>query len=141
MNRHNSTFRVKPDAKPMRRTPMRPRTAPKPMKRSRIKRHRQTPEEKAWREDVLRRAGYRCEWHYENGERCETKGEKNLDAHHRNKRSQRPDLKLDVTNGAALCRFHHSFTDSVYGRIQALKQGILVVDTYEAAQKRKRGIA
>jgi predicted restriction endonuclease len=110
----------------------------KQMKRSRIKRHRISLEETAWRNEVLKRANYQCQWLYENKERCQTKGDKNLEAHHRNKRSQRPDLKLDLANGAALCRFHHRFIDSIYGRIQALKQRVLVIDTYEAAQKRKR---
>lgn len=108
----------------------------KQMKRSRMKEHRITPQETRWRNEVLKNAGYQCQWLYENGGgRCQVTGEKNLDAHHRNKRSQRPDLKLEVSNGAALCRFHHSFIDSVYGRIMALKQGILVMETYELSKK------
>jgi len=136
--RPSSYESAKASYRPMARKAMKRGT--KQMVRSRIKKHRVTPEETTWRNEVLKNSGYQCQWLYENGERCQVTGEKNLDAHHRNKRSQRPDLKLDISNGAALCRFHHRFTDSVYGRIRALRQGILVIETYEIVQKRKREI-
>ena len=97
-----------------------------------------SPEEIEWREGVLERAEYRCQWvDQETGLRCEIRGEESLDAHHICKRSQRPDLKLAFENGAALCRLHHSYTDTVEGRAEAIAQNLLSTETYEAAQKRK----
>src|SRR6185369_14290790 len=36
---------------------------------------------------------------------------KHIDAHHKAKRSQRPDLKFDPDNLICLCREHHDWTD------------------------------
>ena len=118
----------------------------KQMKRSRLKKHRVTPEETAWRNEVLRNSGYRCQWvDQQTGLRCPVHGKENLDAHHINERSQRPDLRDDPENGAALCsgpgRHHDRAHHTVDGRRQAKDQGLLGGETYEIAQKRKREIA
>jgi hypothetical protein len=95
-----------------------------------------SPEEVEWRNGVLERAGYCCQWvDQRTGKRCEVRGKENLDAHHVAKRSQRPDLKRELTNGAALCRYHHSFSDTVEGRKQAKAQGLLGGISYELAKK------
>jgi len=108
----------------------------KPLKRSRMKPHRITPEETKWREDVLMNSGYRCQWvDRQTGERCHVEGAENLDSHHVAKRTQRPDLKRVVSNGAALCRYHHSFSDTVEARKQAKAQKLLGGVTYELAKK------
>ena len=106
---------------------------------------RQSPEEKRWREDVLKQDGYRCRWvDQQTGERCEVTGAENLDAHHVRERTQRPDLILDRANGAALCggpgRHHDHAHHTVQGRKDAIAQKLLGGETYEAAQKRKREV-
>lgn len=126
--------------KPLARSPIKRST--KQMKRSRIKPHRITSEETRWRNEVLKNSGYRCQWvDQQTGIRCQVRGKENLDAHHIYKRSQRPDLRRSIEFGASLCRLHHSAIDTVEGRKQAIKAGLLKIETYEAAQKRKREIA
>lgn len=66
----------------------------------------QTPEHKAWREQVLRRAGYRCEW-VENGQRCEKAAPHRLFADHILERKD-GGADLDPANGQCLCGTHHS---------------------------------
>ena len=106
----------------------------KPLKRKKI-----SKEEMEWREGVLDRAGNRCQWVDRETElRCEIRGKESLDAHHICKRSQRPDLKLSPENGAALCRLHHDYTDTVEGRAEAIAQNLLSTETYEAAMKAKQ---
>lgn len=99
-----------------------------------LKRKRISPEEKAWREAVLERDNHQCRWPTEN----ESHHRGRLHAHHINERSQRPDLVYDVSNGAALCNFHHDYAHhSIMGRIRAKELGLLGGETYEAAQKKQ----
>ena len=98
----------------------------------RMKRIKISPEELAWREAVLERDGRKCRWPTENPSHHRGK----LHAHHINERSQRPDLVLDVVNGATLCSFHHDYAHhSVMGRRRAKELGLLGGETYEYAQK------
>lgn len=66
-----------------------------------------TEQHKAWRAQVLRNAGYRCEW-VENGKRC-TKAapEHRMFADHTVERSDGGDL-LDPANGKCFCGSHHT---------------------------------
>ncbi len=63
-----------------------------------------TPEHRAWRAEVLRRAGYRCE-RIEDGVRCQSTGR--LFANHKVER-QDGGAKLDPANGECLCGRHHT---------------------------------
>lgn len=71
--------------------------------------HYNDPRHKAWREAVLRRAGYLCE-------ECKRYGrtDKNglpvaaTTAHHIKHRDEYPELQYDVTNGRALCEACHN---------------------------------
>lgn len=95
------------------------------------------PEDTEWREAVLKRDGYQCRWiHTSTKRRCRRKGKK-LHAHHIHERSQRPDLKHDVSNGAALCSEHHDVLHhTVAGRQWGRFMGLLGTETYEAARKK-----
>lgn len=110
-----------------------------PMKRTQMKAHRQSPEEKAWREEVLKRDGHRCRWiDPVTDQRCRETGP-HVQAHHVRTRKQRPDLVLDLSNGRACCPFHHDFLHhDPRGRKEARAQVMLGGESYEAAQKRKR---
>lgn len=125
---------AKANYKPMRRTAMRSRTSlkrgTKQLKRSRMRQHRESPEEKALRAEVLKRDGSRCQW--PGG--CTT-GDMRIDVHHLAERSQRPDLKMSAENCKAICRTHHDWIP--LHRAKALEMGLLNPETYEAAQKRK----
>lgn len=71
--------------------------------------HYLTPEHRAWREAVCDRAGWRCEWIDEKGQRC-TKAAPHhrMFADHRKERQDAPDAELDPANGWCLCGAHHS---------------------------------
>lgn len=56
-----------------------------------------------------------------------------LEAHHIAMRSQRPDLKYDIYNGAALHPFCHSWVHR--NRKKAIELGLLSTETYEKARK------
>lgn len=56
---------------------------------------------------------------------------KHIDVHHIAKRSQRPDLKLTVSNGICLCRQHHDWTDTHHD--EAVELGLLSTESYELA--------
>lgn len=119
--------------KPLRSRPAeRKRSAPKPRKR--MKRA-------TWREAVIER-DKQCRWiHTDTKKRCRRKGNK-LHAHHIHERSQRPDLRHEMSNGAALCGEHHDrLHHTVAGRQWARFLGLLGTETYEAAQKQKRNAA
>lgn len=67
-----------------------------------------TPEHKAWRLAVCRRAGWRCQW-VENGKRCEASAanDNRMFADHIVERSDGGAL-YDVNNGQCLCGSHHT---------------------------------
>lgn len=68
-----------------------------------------TPEHRAWREDVLRRSGYRCEWVHSDGRRCpksQATGHR-LVADHIKERKDGGAL-LDRENGQCLCVQHNT---------------------------------
>lgn len=81
-----------------------------------------------------RRDGGYCRWPH-----CPYLGPAvTIDAHHKATRSQRPDLKYELSNGITLCRFHHGFTHGE-GKREAIELGILIIgETYERAQKELR---
>jgi 5-methylcytosine-specific restriction endonuclease McrA len=58
---------------------------------------------------------------------------KHIDVHHICKRSQRPDLKVTLSNLVCLCRKHHQFTDTNRREAEAL--GLVGGETYEKARK------
>jgi len=118
--------------KPLIRSKMKRGT--KQMKRSHMKPYRPNSKDAAWSKTVLERDGNRCQW--PGG--CQT-GDPRIDPHHKAERSQRPDLKYDVSIGIALCRTHHDWIP--LHRSEAVKMGLLLEETYEIAQKRKREIA
>ena len=101
------------------------------MRRTQMKPHRESPEERALRVEVLKRDNNRCQW----PEGCTT-GDTRIDVHHLAERSQRPDLKLSANNCKAICRTHHDWIP--LHREESIKMGLLNPETYEAAQKRKR---
>lgn len=66
-----------------------------------------TPEHRAWRDGVLRRAGYRCEW-IEDGRRCiKSAPHHRLIADHIIERKD-GGAALDPTNGQCLCVAHNT---------------------------------
>lgn len=65
-----------------------------------------TPEHRAWREAVLRRAGYRCEA-VDDGRRCERQAPARMFADHIIERSD-GGAALDPENGQCLCGSHHT---------------------------------
>jgi hypothetical protein len=65
-----------------------------------------TPEHRAWRAEVLRRAGYRCE-QIERGKRCEVREPARLFADHVVERRD-GGAPLDPANGRCLCGSHHT---------------------------------
>ena len=128
--------------KEMKRSKLTSKASKGKLKRGRFKRKPVSPEGKQWREQVLERDGYRCRWINEDGERCPISGAENLEAHHIHERSQRPDLKLDLTNGAATCvvgpYWHHDHLHhTVKGRQRGRDLGLLGTETYEKAVKQK----
>lgn len=111
-----------------------------PMRRTRMKRSSgPSPAETQWRRDILERDGHQCRWIEQNGLRCQVRGDHRLEAHHIMERSQRPDLVLDRTNGAAICtgpgRHHDYLHHTVKGRQEAKAQGLLGGPTFELARK------
>ena len=72
-----------------------------------LKTYRQhpTPQRKA----VCNRAGWRCEWIDERGQRCAKAAPRHrMFADHKKERRDAPDAELDPTNGWCLCGAHHS---------------------------------
>lgn len=82
----------------------------------------------AWATAVKERDKNQCQW--PGG--CKS-GDFRLDAHHKAKRSQRPDLKFDIDNGITLCRIHHDWTDANHD--EAVRKGLLNTESYEIAHK------
>ena len=119
--RHNSTFKVNPSSPGL-------KTRSQMKRGSSRLRAKPNPRMKEWVRQVLERDGNRCQW----PKGCKT-GDKRIDAHHKAKRSQRPDLKYDVRVGVALCRTHHERTDT--HRDEAIALGLILEETYEKARK------
>lgn len=65
-----------------------------------------TPEHRAWRDEVLRRAGHRCEA-VQDGHRCTVASPSRLFADHIRERKD-GGSPLDVRNGQCLCGRHHT---------------------------------
>jgi hypothetical protein len=126
MYRFNSRFKVKPHSLKSKQG----------LKRSRMKARRVPPAELNWAADVRERDGYTCRW-----PDCGYYSLK-IHTHHIHTRRQRPDLVLDLENGAALCPKHHDFIHHTSeGRRRGRELGLLGTETYEAAAKRRREAA
>jgi 5-methylcytosine-specific restriction enzyme A len=82
--------------------------------------HYQTEAHRQWREQVLRKAGYQCEW-TDNGERC-TKAapQHRIFADHAKERRDGGD-PFDPANGKCLCGTHHSLKTA---RARARRMGL-----------------
>lgn len=91
---------------------------------------RRSRESIKWSREVRERDGFTCRW-----PGC-FYTDRSIPAHHINERSQRPDLKFTLSNGAAICPQHHDFLHhTVAGRQQAKALGLLGGETYEKAAK------
>lgn len=88
---------------------------------------RESPAETKFKREVRERDSYTCQF-----PGCDRRS-KRIDVHHKAKRSQRPDLKLTVSNGICLCREHHDWTDRNHDEAAAM--GLLDLTTYELARK------
>jgi len=95
-------------------------------KGKRLRTKRESPEEREWKLKVRERDSYTCQ-------HCFKVTLKSIHCHHIAPRSRRPDLKLVVENGIALCLCCHSWVHAY--PIQATEQGFLSDATYEKAQK------
>lgn len=83
--------------------------------------------EEEWRLEVCVRDDWKCQY-----PGCKVR-HKSIDAHHICERSQRPDLKYVKSNGACLCRKHHSWVHA--NPAQAVEKGLLSYRSYELASK------
>src|SRR5688500_10145767 len=127
--RHNSTFRLKPNA-PRLRGRKRLDVMGKPKKRKVSKRVLSNRyKEEQWKKAVRARDNFQCQF-----PGCFTRN-RSIDAHHIAMRSARPDLKFVQANGIALCRFHHDYVHA--NQREAVTMGLLNLETYEAAQKER----
>ena len=71
--------------------------------------HYLSREHRAWRQTVCDRAGWRCEWIDESGQRCaKAAPQHRMFADHKKERQDAPDAELDPANGWCLCGAHHS---------------------------------
>ena len=71
--------------------------------------HYLSPQHRVWRQTVCDRAGWRCEWIDESGQRCvKAAPQHRMFADHKKERQDAPDAELDPTNGWCLCGAHHS---------------------------------
>jgi|ERR1041384_1255023 len=99
--------------------------------RSRL-RARRDPQMVAWSGAVLERDEHHCRW-----PECNERGPQVI-AHHIQTRRQRPDLKYQTENGAAICTRHHDLLHhTLNGRRRARDLGLLGGTTYEKAQKER----
>ena len=118
--RFNSTFSVKTNATRLRRR----RALVAKQKSLRAK--PESAAEKRFKREVRERDNFTCQF-----PGCGST--ENIDVHHIAKRSQRPDLKLVVSNGICLCRKHHTWTD--FNHDEAVSMGLLSTESYELAQR------
>lgn len=114
------------------------------MKRSRL-RVKSDKRLAAWSKKVRERDGNVCQWPGVSvlkapygmspqfaASPCAT-GDTRIDPHHLAKRSQRRDLKYELSNGLLLCRTHHDWTDDNHDA--AVAMGLLNTESRELAQK------
>lgn len=130
---HNSTFRIKPGAKRMKRTQMKRVPGTARLERSPMKKKREPPALTKAKRQVRKRDNYTCRF-----PGCGRQG-RSIDVHHVAKISQRPDLKFDPDNMICLCRVHHDWTD--HNRAEAIRLGLLSDESYELAKKQEREAA
>lgn len=126
MNRHNSTFRIK--ASRLKRSPMKRKPKVRAGKVT-LRAKPESPKLKKWRRECRERDNFTCQF-----PGC-GRYSKLIDVHHIAKRSQRPDLKFEVSNGVCLCREHHAWTDLNHD--EAVSLGLLSTESYELANKPK----
>jgi len=101
-----------------------------------LKPKRETPADRKWKKEVRQRDNYTCRW-----PGCGVYS-LHIHAHHIHTKRQRPDLRYDVDNGAALCHEHHDYLHhTVEGRRRARELGLLGTETYEQAKKKSREVA
>lgn len=125
-------------------------TARSPMKRGKRIRVKADPEMAVWSLAVRMRNENKCQWPgvlilkapfgmspQFAARPCAT-GDTRIDPHHIAKRSQRPDLKYDVSNGICLCRTHHEWTDEEPELARQI--GLLSTESYELARKGNPGL-
>lgn len=90
-----------------------------------LRRKGQTYTERRWRDAVIER-----------DRSCRFPGCKrtdSLEAHHVASRAQRPDLRLDIANGVAVCHAHHHWlTDHP---IEGAELGLVSHERYEARHR------
>jgi hypothetical protein len=91
-----------------------------------LKPKRESPRETKFKREVRERDNYTCQF-----PKC-GHVDKHIDVHHKAKRSQRPDLRFEVSNGICLCRRHHGWTD--FHHDEAVSMGLLDVTSYELAR-------
>ena len=96
----------------------------------RRKEKQQTNDERwhEWERQVFERDGYACQ--FPGG--CKNRGAR-LVAHHKNERSQRPDLKYVVDNGITLCWIEHNWVHA--NPAEAVEIGLLIYRSRELARK------
>jgi 5-methylcytosine-specific restriction enzyme A len=78
-----------------------------------------TQEHRAWRIEVCRRAGWRCEW-IDNGQRC-TKSAANGDRMAADHIEERRDGGSDLGTGMCVCGKHHTIKTN---RERAMRHGL-----------------
>lgn len=135
MNRSNSQLKrswIKRGSKELKRTEFIKRRRTEEMRRANAKAYRlrskpETSAMKKFKREVRERDNYTCQF-----PGCQVY-DLHIDVHHIAKRSQRPDLKLVVSNGICLCRQHHDWTDLNHD--EAVRLGLLSLETYEKARR------
>lgn len=133
MNYFNSSFRIKPGARGLKRSEFKRVPGTARMERSTLKKKREPPALTKVKRQVRERDNYTCQF-----PKC-GKQYKSIDVHHVAKISQRPDLKLDPNNMICLCRTHHNWTDKNHDK--AVEMGLLSTESYELAKKQEREAA
>lgn len=133
-NYWNSTIRIKPDGKRLKRSefkrvPGTARLERKPLNKVGRRGKKDSPKLVRWRREVRERDNYTCQF-----PGC-GKRSKRIDVHHIAKRTERPDLKFEVSNGVCLCRLHHDWTDTHLQ--EAITLGLRNTESYELAMKRR----
>src|ERR1051325_118369 len=127
--RYNSTFKA--SSKPMKRSAMKRVLNRIPGTGRKILRARgPSTADLKWAKAVRERDNYTCRW-----PGCGFYSQ-HIHAHHIHTRRQRPDLRHDPANGAALCNEHHDrLHHTEEGRREARELGLLGTETYEKARK------